>query len=1724
MDVFTFRDRLIDDFSSYVGSFIRINDPRITEHVRSRLEAGHLWPDPLIQLNPAFAPGGSVDALVAEGLLHPEASRIFRRNKDRDPSQLGEPLHLHEHQVKAIRTARGGHNYVLTTGTGSGKSLTYIIPIVDRVLRDGPGQGVRAIIVYPMNALANSQAGELAKFLDYGFEGSAPVTFRRYTGQESDEERNAIIANPPDILLTNYVMLELLLTRQRERGFVDGIKHLRFLVLDELHTYRGRQGADVAMLVRRVRERLGTDGLQVVGTSATMSSKGTFAERQADVAGVATRLFGAPVQAEHVIGETLQRLSLEHDLSDPDVIAAVRARLKDPSALLEADYAAFVAEPITAWIETTFGVTPEGASGRLVRAKPRTLQDAARALSALTGVDAARCEASLKQLLLAGYRVTHPETGLRVFAFKLHQFISRGDTVYASLESERARYLTLERQQFVPGDRDKVLLPLAFCRECGQPYYTVWQREREGQVVVTPRDLSETGSEAGVAPAYVYLSSTNPWPQDVADAYERLPEDWLEEHRGGLRVRSSQRKHLPQDVVLGADGVERSDGLPMHLLPAPFRFCLNCGVSYPGKQGEFSKLGVLSAEGRASATTVLSLSATLQLRGSELPERARKLLSFTDNRQDASLQAGHLNDFVEVSLLRAALYQAMRAAGPAGLEHDALTQAVFKAMALELADYAANPEVKFTARNDTDKALREVLGYRLYRDLKRGWRLTAPNLEQTGLLMVAYKSLRELCKDQEEWQRLHPALALADPATRERIGKVLADVLRWNLAIGVDYLEQDYQERIKQQASRYLKDPWLLAESETLEYATVAFARGKRPGEQGKNLYLSPRGLFGRYLRRSATFPHLGGRPSLDDTQVIIADLLKALTVAGIVEQVGDAKEPAYRLNAGAMLWRALDGQRAFVDPLRTVATGQVTRAVNAFFRDFYQNTALNLRGVRAHEHTAQVPADVRLEREEGFRNAELPILYCSPTMELGVDISDLNVVNLRNVPPTPANYAQRSGRAGRSGQPALVFTYASNMNAHDQYFFKRPERMVAGVVAPPRLELANEELLRAHVNAVWLSETRADLGRSLVDVLDMDNPDYPLQAPLRADILNPAVRVRALARAKALLASIAEELAEAGWYHEAWLEDTIRKAPERFDAACERWRNLYRSAQAQFNRQNEIIRNAATPAHEREHAKAIRAEAERQMELLRNADHASQSDFYAYRYFASEGFLPGYSFPRLPLSAYIPGRRGWQKSEDYLSRPRFLAISEFGPRAIIYHEGMKFETNRVILPPASTDPATGEAQEVAAGVLKLCETCGYLHPVTEGAGVDVCERCRSGEIRALDAMFRLENVSTKRRERISSDEEERQRLGYEIITGVRFESSRAGPGFVQATVEVGGKATATLQYGQTANLWRINLGWLRREHKHQLGFVLDLERGYWKKDKELQELEERDESDDDLSNRLKRVIPYVQDYRNALIWEPAEKLEPNVLASLQAALKMAIQVEFQLEDSELAAEPLPDRDRRRLILLYEAAEGGAGVLQQLVTDPRAVAAVARRALEICHFAPDTLEDLGHAPHATERCEAACYDCLMSYTNQRDHLLLDRHAIKSLLAQLLGATTRASPTHKPRAQQLEELRRLAGSELEKAFLALLEEHDARLPSAAQKLVAGCGTRPDFLYEEEFVALYIDGPPHTYPERQQRDQAQGSCLENLGYTVLRFRHTDDWPALLKEHAWLFGGRK
>ncbi len=620
----------------------------------------------------------------------------------------------------------------------------------------------------------------------------------------------------------------------------------------------------------------------------------------------------------------------------------------------------------------------------------------------------------------------------------------------------------------------------------------------------------------------------------------------------------------------------------------------------------------------------------------------------------------------------------------------------------------------------------------------------------------------------------------------------------------------------------------------------------------------------------------------------------------------------------------------------------------------------------------------------------------------------------------------------------------------------------------------------------------------------------------------NSTSRLNAEVRCKRILAGLQDEVGEAPWFTEDWLGAVIDGAYRQFDQATDRWRRLYQAAVEQQKRQNGIIVDATRTRDDKRQAERLRGEAETQIRLLTVPESVVQSDFYSYRYYASEGFLPGYNFPRLPVSAFLPGRATASKRDNFLTRPRFLAVSEFGPRSIIYHEGSRYRVTRALFAHQDSDRQLR--------VAKVCRACGYGH-FGEDAQSDLCRQCgreihSASESYFFDSLMRLMNVATRRVDRITSDEEERMRLGYDLKTAYRFAEGMDGLVIRRASYaapsEAEAETLASAVYAPAATLWRINLGWRGRKRKEELGFTLNLDTGEWaRSDNEVGTPPTRG-ADGDLAQtaRKARVIPYVEDRRNALVFQLDQPVDVPTLASLQYALKRGIEALYQVEDGELATEPLPDPETRTRILYYEAQEGGAGVLARLVDETGALGRVAAEALRILHFDLDGT-DLDHAEGRKERCEAACYDCLLSYYNQREHPILDRHWAVPHLLRLVGAEAQVGSGGLTRDDQFERLVEACDSDLERAFLRYLEEHGYRLPDQAQLNLDG--TRPDFFYSGEAqTAVYVDGAPHAFADRQLRDTEAGVKLEAMGIDVVRVQGQETWSGIVAAYPWVFGG--
>jgi hypothetical protein len=1300
-----------------------------------------------------------------------------------------------------------------------------------------------------------------------------------------------------------------------------------------------------------------------------------------------------------------------------------------------------------------------------------TLAEAAAQLAADAGRTEGDCAVALRAFLLVAStaeadRPGAPGTEDAFFAFKLHQFISGAGVAYATLDRPGERSVVLEGQQFLPSDETRRLYPTHFCRDCGQEYHPVRLRREGERQSVLAREIDDMPARREDADGiehdadedasferlgFVTPIVTGPDALPFEGRIEDYPETWIEVTRAGeARLKKGHRALEAKRLVVAPDGVLSTKGAPVWFLPGKFRHCVRCGTTHGAQGKDHNRLAGLSAEGRSSATTVLVSSALRWMHDRRMPEKPhqRKLLAFTDNRQDAALQAGHFNDFTFVCLLRAAIDRALRTAGQAGLEDQDIGAAVVAALGFDrelgpgedpqqthLREWLLDTEISPADLERAKQTLRQVLSHRTWHDQRRGWRYTNPNLEELGLLQVEYRKLTAFCRDGTHFERAPDLLRQAAPDVREKVFRLLLDHLRKGLAVDAAALDPQALEQVRETSFKVLRAPW-------------GFGRGLDDAPQGwRWLVIEPvqRGRWGladealllrggmqtglgRQLRSAKLWENAaaGGMKRGDYLELLHA-LLGAALAGGYVRRHEHTpfRTPGFQLNSLAVRFR----------------TAQAADRANPFFADLYRSMAdlLAMPGhplfdIEAREHTAQVDAKVREVREMRFRFGDkerwllsaagpdgarsvgesarfLPTLVCSPTMELGVDIAALNAVYLRNVPPTPANYVQRAGRAGRSGQAALVVTYCAARSPHDQYFFRDPRGMVHGVVRPPLLDLANRELVESHLQAVWLACTGVELQGSIADLLQLHRPGLPLRADRVAELRKEGIDAEAVRRGVRILATLQEELTPetAPWFtgEEAFARSAAAAAFDRFDQAFRRWRELFASAERQRDMADQVNRNhAITDPQEKRAAKQRYAQAVDQIELLKRGTATLSSDFYTYRYLATEGFLPGYNFPRLPLMAYVPGAPDGSTRTGFLQRPRFLGLSEFGPRSLVYHEGRAFRVVAARLAVGSSSEASAAVHLATLGA-RVCTQCGAAHFRDD---VNGCHACGTSLVdpQVINHLYRVENVDTAPTVRITANDEERQRQAFELQTVFEWAVRNGKPDTRAVRAEDANGEILILRYGPGATITRINKGLRRRKDRNVLGFFINPRTGFWAKG------EDEEVQPDPDKTPPQRIVPFVQDQKNALHLLTAAAADPCTLATLQYAIVRGLETVYQLEEGELLVEPLPDADQRRGLLFYEATEGGAGVLTRLVTEPTALAAVARQALRIMHIelpaAPDApLPPVDQLVDASgTQCVAGCYRCLLSYYNQTDHELIDRRdeGARSILLRLARIETR----------------------------------------------------------------------------------------------------------------------
>lgn len=1701
MDILNFHRRLIESYKTYIQSFLNIKDPTILKFVDTEISNKKLWPEPLVQFNPTFEKGRPLATLVKEGHLHNEIDNIFTG------------INLYRHQEEAILIGAKGNEFIVTSGTGSGKSLTYMATIFNHVLNHGDfaTNKIQAVVVYPMNALINSQFKEIEKFktvYEQKYNKPFPITFNQYTGQESEEQKERLRLNPPHILLTNYMMLELVMTRggrdvEIRKNFLE---NTRYLVFDELHTYRGRQGSDVSILIRRIKSAA-VNPIACIGTSATMVSGDTTTlfEQKNKVAEVASTIFGTDIKSSQVVSEYLVRsIGLGKSPSKDDLKKAIEREISTEDSADQFEHHA-----TANWIEEQIAL--ESKDGILVRRKPATISRIAEQLKLFTEIEEELILKHLQQLLeWANNLNSNPDKKKNYLPYRIHQFIAQTGSVYTTLGSQETRDLFLDAGLYAE-NKETMLYPMVFSRPSGHEFNCVKLLPNDSKII--PRefyDIVEDEEDIISVEGYIFIQHKEDeeliWDtdRDIPD----LPETWFNPPRkdGTRKLKSEREARLPVKLFFDKQGnysFEEKKEFEGWFMPSPLMFDPTSGTIYDAQTAEWTKLMKLGGEGRSTATTVLSFETITQLQKFGEASEKQKLLSFTDNRQDASLQAGHFNDFVKAGQLRAAIANSLEINDT--LDFSNIADRVFDCLNIGQDQFAKKPASFPGPKKENEDAFKDFIMYRMLHDLRRSWRVVLPNLEQCGLLRIEYKHLQDSIMDDSLWKPNDLLFTMNHEERREFLQQTF-DFFRKSYALSFSMLEPAVISQNAKKIKEKLRHPWTLDETEKIEFPS--HIRLEKLSSTALNIYTESGGLqsvFGRYLRKKAAKHNIDiGRKQVYND--FTYKLLDFLTEAGWLN-----KKPAknsnnevisiFQLKVDNILWVKGDGKTLIPDLIKNRSYKPIKLEPNKYFQKFYQTNFHSIKPIEGREHTGQINSDKRKLREDEFRVGKIGALFCSPTMELGIDISDLSIVHMRNVPPSPANYAQRSGRAGRSGQAALVLVYCSNFSAHDRHYFKNSTQMVAGTVTAPRIDLINQDLLLSHLHASILTRrSLSSLSSSLGEIVNKNNLD---ELPLKQEIIDT---LKISEEEKSIILTNYKKVIEdtyfkneltkrkPSWFTDSWIKLNIDDFDNSFDRALDRWRKLYKAAQSQIKAATSIIENriyADNHEKKKEAYKSLR-QAERQRDLLLNetnepgksvGKNRDQSEFYPYRYLAAEGFLPGYNFTRLPVRSFMESE---DSGGEFISRPRFLALGEFGPRNVIYHDGSKYRIDRMILTEAELKLESG----------KICPKTGYfLYDTQYGYEVDpIINEALQLDTKKHVHTTLIEMAETRAYElqRITCQEEERTKRGYDIQTYFAIDG-----GFENTTegiVSVADEKLLHIHYLPTCRIFKLNLKW---RASREFGFTINLNTGYWQSKKQKEENDNKDE--------VRDVKLFTSDTANAIYIQPIKSLGlkggGDGVITLMFAIKRAIENYFQVESNEIGTTIMGEEEAPN-ILIYEAAEGSLGVLSQIVDNPAIYKAIMLEAYKVCFFNNGTEEEGEVLP--------ATYDDLLSYYNQFYHQQIDRNLLRDALRNLkdsdIEIISNKSFNSYDEHYQFMQSARDHNSSTEDKFLKYLFQNKLKLPDQAQPKVNDMYVRPDFFYIPN-IYVFCDGTPHDDVDVKKGDLEKRSALKNAGYQVLSWYYND-----------------
>lgn len=1604
----------------------------------------------------------------------------------RDPSgrvddllDIRPPFQPYTHQTAAFEllSSKGSHRPVptlVTTGTGSGKTECFIYPVLDHCYRQIGKPGIKSIILYPMNALAADQANRIARIIWNDPRLKNRITVGMYVGGKGSDrtmgpdnvitDRDTLRSHPPDILLTNYKMLDFLLLRPEDQRLwkETGPESVRYLVLDELHTYDGAQGSDVACLIRRLKAKLrSTHGsLCCVGTSATLAGDAESSKR--DLIEFASLLFGEAFHAYSVVSQTHE--SMEDYLSTEEIDEIPR----DMEALTPIpgdDIARFIARQCQAW----FGK------------------------SDLTAVEIG-VELRRHGFLRTVLRETH---GKIVGWDDLVQGIARWDNRFGDLS---------------PVDRD--ILLQSFLSLINFSRRMVGERKEpflNCQIQFWVRAMSRLMREVTPTPTFFWRDDPT-----VSPTRHGLPAIYCREcgHTGWVSYKRVQDVSVEDDhvkiyqqfmersrhLIYLFPGTDESELFRTYLCPSCLalgneRRCTSCQVDGISVQAEHSLTSTATQPRSLQRCPACETDFSLTILGSQaaslssvaishmyqtrfIHDDEKKLLAFTDSVQDASHRAGFFGARTYRFNLRTAI-QAILENEPTG--------------EISLQDFASRMLAYWKERIDRSTMiatfmppdLSNLLEYREYMRAggksdkvlqKLRKRLSWEIAMEFGFNARVGRTLDKVrCSTARlNEQKLEPALAvlfekltnefeMIGPSHAARIRHFVVGLLtRTRIRGGVSH------EFLKAYADE--QGNWYHLTRERQELISPFSSDSRRP----RFLSLLPNErVFDSFITSGnrRTWYLDWARRSLDDnldgttTNDIYRTTVEVLKEHGLLELIGKKNNTAYSMPQDALIIT-----RNTV-PIRSDRDGHsLTIAADdlihwegmpsLFFRgdgvyrqddvseqSYYRNIyrSGSVKRIFCQEHSGLLDREKREEVESEFRTrdrADAPnLLTCTPTLEMGIDVGDLSSTMLCSIPPSPTNYLQRIGRAGRSTGNALVLAIA-NVRPHDLYFFDDPFEMIAGAVIPPGCFLdAPEMLKRQYVGFCldcWCSDdpNAKSMPTKVMNLLAQNRKgDFPQNflsyvAARRQDLFD---------RFKGLFEGV---IAEASWDRirdyalSEELTQGVNACLARTEESIEQIRRFRQRVKERHDKLDQDPN--PSPAVEEER-KSLGQEMSLLVRMIRQIQEK-----YPLNLFTDEGILPNYAFPEtgVKLRSVIYGMKepDNQGGSTTTSRPfEYLrgastAIRELAPFNTFYAENRKVMIDQV---------ETGGRNHSLFEEWIFCDRCTHMEIAAQGSAYKTCPTCGSAgwvDVGQRRMLLRMSQVSARTKDQSShtSDEsDDRQRQSYILKDFIDVQPENWGGAFADAELPFG------IEYLKKVTLREINFGLTdvlsqkMRAAGEQIpdgGFGICRDCGVVRDPRSNKRAEHRPWCYYNQPNRTEEFLPtfiYRQVESEAIrILLPVSTFEAETdLATFKACLELGLRKAFKGNPSHLIIRQHTDPGKggdaasRQFLVLFDIVPGGTGYLKEFAQNPASL----RKLLEAAF---KTLKSCS-CRHDEKKHADGCYRCVYAFQRQFELGNISRERGVELLSKILERWDSLQPIETLTHIDLPDL--LVESELERRF-------------------------------------------------------------------------------------------